>query len=154
MKKLVIIILTFVLLISLVSCKSKTQNNTGNTGNTIKPSATPSPSITPDSKITPNPDIANTKEFPYLPAYSGMELKDITQPDQNNFRTANYIIKNSTKDKFLTEYIDILKKDGWTINISLKDGNPDNATAYKGNHMATIIPFEVNNTIGLGIVSR
>jgi hypothetical protein len=129
-KKLVVIISTFVLLMSLASCNAKTPNNAS------------------------KPNITYTKEFSYLPAYSGMELQSITQPDKNKQRTAKYTIKNITTDKLLTEYADILKKDGWTVNFSLyKDGKPFSASALKGTHVATLVPQQKGNDIILTIIS-
>lgn len=96
---------------SLTACITKLPNEAGNISNTDQ------------SNVT------YTKEFSYLPTYSNMKFKSITlPPDKDQLVTARYFIVNTTTDKVLIEYADILKKDGWTINWTYKkDKMPSSA---------------------------
>lgn len=143
MKKLIVLISMFLLLIGLTACGNSTSPKVNNTKTSVG---------TNDTKKI---NITYTKEFSYLPAYSNMELQSITTPtDKNKLITAKYIIKNTTTDKVLNEYSDIFKKDGWEVDMSLyKDKKPFSATAKKANHVAILTPEQNGSDIVLTITS-
>lgn len=140
MKKFLSIFIIPILSISLISCSTNKSNNSNNTAK---------------SNITSNVKITYTKEFSYLPTYDNMEFQSITTPtDKNKMLTAKYIIKSTTTDKVLNDYAGILKKDGWTVNMSLyKDGKPFSAAAQKDKHIATLIPQQSGNDVILTVTS-
>lgn len=77
-----------------------------------------------------------------------MEFQSITQPDKDQIITARYLIKNTTIDKVLNEYADILKKDGWAINWTYtKDKKPYSIIALKDKHMAVLFPEQTGNNV-------
>lgn len=134
MKKLAIYVSIFLFLLSLTACTTHVPKTAEN--------ALPSKST-------------YTEEFPYLPAYTNMELQSITQPDENRRVTAKYLIKNTTAEKVLTEYADILKKDGWTENWSYtKDNKPYSMVAQKDNHTTSLLPRQTDNNVLLIIGSN
>lgn len=96
-----------------------------------------------------------TKEFLYLPAYANMEFQSITQPDKNQNTTARYLIKDTTPDKVLNDYGDILKKNGWTLNWNYtKDKTPYSFVAQKDQHTAFLLPVKNGNDVLLTITSK
>ncbi|WP_407305575.1 hypothetical protein [Desulfosporosinus sp. SB140] len=129
MRKIIIYCLAVVLLLSLTACNSKTPTDTTQT------------------------TVSYTKEFPYLPAYSNMEYQSITQTPQKQ-SIARYLIKNTTTDKVLNDYADILKKDGWTVNWSYtKDKKPASIVAQKDNHTVALLPQQTGTNVLLIITS-
>lgn len=131
MKKLVVYILTILFLLGLTACNAKVPaNNAVNTSDTSQTNAT-------DAKV-----------FSYLPAYSKMEFQSVTQPDGNQKITAKYLIKNTTTEKFLNDYADALKKDGWTENWTYtKDKKPASIVAQKDTHTVALLPRQVDSNV-------
>ncbi|WP_088187013.1 hypothetical protein [Desulfosporosinus sp. FKA] len=126
MKKIATFILLFLLVVGLTACNSKT------------------PSDTSQNTVT------YTKEFSYFPAYNNMQYQGLTQTDQS--QTSRYLIKNTTVDKVLTGYGDILKNDGWTLSWSYtKDKKPASLVAQKNNHTIALLPRQTNKDVLLMI---
>jgi hypothetical protein len=100
---------------------------------------------------TSQPTVTYTKEFSYLPTYKNMEFQSITQTPQNQ-SIAKYLIKNTTTEKVLTEYGDILKEDGWTENWSYtKDKKPASLIVQKDNHTVALLPQQNKSDVILTI---
>ncbi|MGC7871261.1 hypothetical protein ACPUYX_06975 [Desulfosporosinus sp. SYSU MS00001] len=126
MKKIATFILLFLLVVGLTACNSKP------------------PSDTSQNTVT------YTKEFSYLPAYNNMQYQNLTQTGQS--QTARYLIKNTTVDKVLKDYGDILKNDGWTLSWSYtKDKKPASLVAQKDNHTVALLPRQSNKNVLLMI---
>lgn len=99
--------------------------------------------------------VSYTKEFLYLPAYANMEFQSATQPDKNQNITARYLLKNTTPDKVLNDYGDILKKNGWTLNWNYtEDKKPYSFVAQKDQHTTLLLPVKNGNDVLLIITSK
>ncbi|AFM39367.1 hypothetical protein Desaci_0295 [Desulfosporosinus acidiphilus SJ4] len=122
MRRIAACFLLIFLVLGVTACNTKTPN--GTTQNTV----------------------TYTKEFSYLPAYGNMEYQSLTETNQG--QTARYLIKNTTVDKVLTGYGDILKTDGWTLNWSYtKDKKPASLVAQKDNHTVALLPRQDNKDV-------
>ena len=154
LKKISIFLSAFILVLSLTACGTKTpispKSSESSTQNSVPQSnVTPNnaiPNTTVPSNVIPDKSIPNdappitAKDISYLPSYNKMELQSISQPDQNQLITSRYLIKNTSIDKALNEYADILKKDGWTVSYSYtQDKMPYGLTAQKDKHTAVFI---------------
>ncbi len=80
--------------------------------------------------------ISYTKEFPYLPAYPGMELKEEPKMSDSGLYNVSYRIKDSEASKIATDYEKLLHKDGWT---TAEDKKPAAFTVKKDEHLAAFI---------------
>lgn len=127
MKKLFIIISAFVLLIGLTACGSVSTTKASN--------------------------IAYTKEFSYIPAYSAAMKADSTSSTSvKDFTQANYTLQNVTNIKVFEKYQDLLNEDGWTITNSEK---PRSITAKKDAHIVTMSIMQYSdNVIKLIIMAK
>lgn len=122
MRKIAAFSLIFLILLSLTACSAKTPSETTQT-------------------------VTYTKEFSYLPSYNNMEFQSLTQTPQNQ-SIAKYLIKNTTTEKVLNDYGDILKKDGWTENWSYtKDKKPASLVAQKDNHTVSFLPQQTKSNV-------
>lgn len=132
MKKVVSIILICIFI--LVSCK--TTNN-----NIDKNNAT-------DNNLT------YTTEFSFLPSHPNMEFVEIVkQGKENEYSSATYIVKNSTREQVIDEYMNILENDSWDITAD----KPIIINAKKDSHQAIIYinPSENSeNDVSLTIVAK
>ena len=133
MKKFLSILVVLAIAISLTACADKGSG-----------------SASTSSNIT----ITYTKEFSYLPAYSGMKLQSFTPSKASgDVSTAKYIIKVINWKEILQNYENILKKDGWTIS---QDNKPTCLVAKKGTHqVALLLSTNGKGTdVTLGVVSK
>lgn len=163
-KILIVFISTFALVTSLTSCNAKPPSNptntetagTTNTGTTGTPSTVTPGTANTGTTGTPTTQTngAYTKEFPYLPAYPNMEFQSVTQPDQNQLVTAKYLIKHTTTDKVLKEYGDILTKDGWALQWSYANKQPNSIYATKDKHMVVLVPEQKGDDVQLIIGTK
>lgn len=122
MKKLIVIISTLILSIGLIACGNEASN------------------------------IIYTKEFSYVPAYNSDMKADSTEPANiAGLSTANYTLKNTTKDKVFDTYENLLKQDGWTIT---KEQKPANIMATKDIHQVTVVIMQLKEDIKLIIMAK
>lgn len=93
-----------------------------------------------------------TKEFTYIPSYSGMQLSSYTPATKKTpLATARYTIKNSAYTVIYINYENILKKDGWTITNGQKYFA---ISAKKDNHLVNILIQPSGKNVILVVISK
>lgn len=95
--------------------------------------------------------IEYTKEFPYLPSFPGMVLKETTPANEYGFSSATYTIKDKKMVSVADEYEKILNDNGWKTTDNKK---PNAFTVEKEDHKAVIVPSEDKNDTNLFILSK
>ena len=96
--------------------------------------------------------ITYTKEFSYLPAYSGMVLTSQgSKPDKNGFKGAVYVVKNSISSDVLKQYQKLLNGDGWKTTT---DNKPIDIVMDKASHRAIITATQNKSDAYLTIVTK
>ncbi|MBU3158327.1 hypothetical protein KPL37_00880 [Clostridium frigoris] len=142
MKKFLYITMVLVISLSFVACGSKTTTDASNDSK----ATTTTPAKTPvKAKIT------YTKNLAYLPSYSGVQAAKYTAKTKKALATSKYTLKNTTDAKVFTNYLAILKQDGWTITGSTKSTV---IFAKKGTHTANIIIQKTGKDVILMISSK
>lgn len=94
-----------------------------------------------------------TTEFPFLPSHPNMEFVEIIhQPkEENEYTTATYIVRDSTQEQVIEEYLKILKKDTWNITFV---NEPILIQATKDNNDIYIFINQIDNDVSLAILVR
>lgn len=95
--------------------------------------------------------VTYTKEFPYLPSYKEMTLKNFEESTKDKMGIATYVIKNKKPSDVLKDYEKQLKKDGWKIT---EDKKPASIAAEKDGHKTIIVPAQDKEDVFLTIVSK
>lgn len=102
-------------------------------------------------KTPPAPKINYTAEINYLPSHPSMKLKEFRKGEGGAFDYVFYTISGTEYDKFLTEYENILKQDGWTIT---DDKKPDGLSIKKNEHIASMALAKMENEIVLTVAAK
>ncbi|WP_353097829.1 hypothetical protein [Tissierella praeacuta] len=88
-----------------------------------------------------------------LPTLPNMEFVEIShQPnEENDYTTAVYTIKNTTREEVTEEYIKILENDSWDVTFINK---PLLIEATKGNKETMIFLFNEDNDVYLTVLFK
>jgi hypothetical protein len=106
---------------------------------------------TPAPKTLPAPKINYTAEINFLPSHPSMKLKEFRKGEGGAFDFVFYTISGTEYNKFLTEYENILKQDGWTIT---DDKKPDGLSIKKNEHLASMALAKIENEIVLTVAAK
>jgi hypothetical protein len=100
-----------------------------------------------------NAKAPTTKEFAYLPLYTGMQLNEfIPSNDETPLDTGKYTLKNMMDVTTIYQnYQSILDNEGWTIT---KVENNISISAEKGNHIVNITFHKSGNDVILVVKSK
>lgn len=75
-------------------------------------------------------------------------------PPGKQMGNAKYLIKDTTTEKVLNDYGDILKKDGWNYNYAYySNKKPYSIAGQKDKHQVILIPQQSGNDVILSITS-
>ncbi|MDD4679850.1 MAG: hypothetical protein PHP79_03025 [Clostridia bacterium] len=174
MKKTLVYILVLILILGLSGCGSKTNDSSQGstdsgkaTQNSVAPDGTTPDNIAagpsnaaqkdplPDNTIPKDAPPPQQSDIAYIPSYDKMELLSISHPDMNQMITSKYLIKNQTLEKALNKYAQILKKDGWTVNLSYTTEKiPYGLVAEKDKHTIVFLLNQSGNDVSCIIASK
>jgi len=99
----------------------------------------------------PEPQITYLEEFPHIPRREGMTLDDLQEAEEGQFSQATYTLKDANYENFLTQYKDLLIKDGWEV---IQDEPPRTLSMGKGERIAVFILDESDSNLRLMLLSK
>lgn len=151
MKKFISIFALSILLLGIVACSpNKTDPPKGNNNSNTTESEL-EPDLAPESESELEYDPNNIKEFPYIPKHEGMVLQDFHKGENGEFSDATYSLEGVKADTYLTEYKEILVKDGWEV---IDESSPEKLSVKKDDKTAIFILSESESGILLMILSK